>query len=172
MGDCDRSGRTTLRHSTLSSMGSLYSAAARPTIHVSFMQRFTLVNAGSRHSPPASDHIQSFDTSYRKIPFFALPAGETVFELSAQTFSCRDGPPRRDETQVLEACPYTLLQPSLFPYSAVNNQSLVDAAFRGRKPDASLNPRRAARTGVSDRPRPQAVSASCQGRGIWENATK
>jgi hypothetical protein len=27
--------------------GGLYSAATRPTIHVSFMQRFTLVNAGS-----------------------------------------------------------------------------------------------------------------------------
>jgi hypothetical protein len=32
---------------TLSSMGGLYWAAARSTIHVSFMQRFTLVNAGS-----------------------------------------------------------------------------------------------------------------------------
>ena len=29
-----------------------------------------------------------------------------MFELPAQTFSCRDGPPRLDETQVLEACPY------------------------------------------------------------------
>jgi hypothetical protein len=32
---------------TLSSMCGLYSAATGPTIHVSFMQRFTLVNAGS-----------------------------------------------------------------------------------------------------------------------------
>jgi hypothetical protein len=61
---------------------------------------------------------------------------------------------------------------SLFSYSAVNNQSLVDAAFRGRKPNAPLNPRRAARTGVSDRLSAQAGSASCHGRGIWENATK
>src|ERR1700722_6905340 len=44
---CDRSGRTTLRQTTLSSMCRLYSAATRPTIHVSFMQRFTLVNVGS-----------------------------------------------------------------------------------------------------------------------------
>jgi hypothetical protein len=36
---------------TLSSMYGLYSAATRPTIHVSFMQRFTSVNAGPRHSP-------------------------------------------------------------------------------------------------------------------------
>jgi hypothetical protein len=61
---------------------------------------------------------------------------------------------------------------SLFSYSAVNNQSLVDAAFLDRKPDVSLNRRRAARTGVSDRLWAQAGSASCHGRGIWENATK
>src|SRR6202789_389411 len=33
MGDCDRSGRTTLGHTTLPSMCGLYSAATRPTIH-------------------------------------------------------------------------------------------------------------------------------------------
>jgi hypothetical protein len=46
---------------------------------------------------------------------------------------------------------------TVFLRPAVNNRSLVDAAFRYRKPD---------------RLRPQAGSASCHGRGIWENATK
>jgi hypothetical protein len=81
-------------------------------------------------------------------------------------------PSLRPTTNIREVDLVQSLRLSLFPYSGVNNQSLVDAAFRDRKRDVSLNPRRAARTGVSDRPRPQAVSASCQGRGIWENATK
>jgi hypothetical protein len=47
---------------TLSSMCGLYSAATRPTIHVSFMQRFTLVNAGSHQiiSNSSIPHIERY----------------------------------------------------------------------------------------------------------------
>jgi hypothetical protein len=71
------------------------------------------------------------------------------------------------EIDLVRSCPITV-----FPGPAVNNQALVDAAFRYRKPGSTLNPRREVHAGVSDRLRPQAGSASCQGRGIWENATR
>ena len=51
--------------------------------------------------------------------------------------SLRPSPDIR-EVDLLYSLPLTL-----FPYFAVNNQSLVDAAFRNRKPDASLSRRRA-----------------------------
>jgi hypothetical protein len=51
---------------TLSSVGALYSVAMGPTIHVSFMQRFTSVNAWL-DARPCKGSIQSFDTPYRKI---------------------------------------------------------------------------------------------------------
>src|ERR1700733_3695610 len=103
------------------------------------------------HNPHQDAHVKS--PSQRRRSFSWLPS-------------------LRPSTNIREVYLVQSLRLSLFPHSGANNQSLVDAAFRGRKPDASLNPGRAAPTGVSDRLRPQAVSASCQGRGIWENATK